>query len=132
LPNNAAELNLSPQRKRELVFQALLHQFEALAGTRPVLMIFEDAHWVDPSSRELLDLTLERARRLPVLLIATFRPEFQQGWASQPHVVLLALNRLGPTRAPWFASLPGTRFWAAKSLKKSSRGPMACRCSSRS
>jgi class 3 adenylate cyclase/predicted ATPase len=94
LPSNAAEHNLSPQRKRELVFEALLHQFEALAAIRPVLMVFEDAHWVDPSSRELLDLTFERVRRLPVLLIVTFRPEFQQGWAGQPHVGLLALNRL--------------------------------------
>jgi len=94
LPNNAAELNLSPQRKREMVFEALLHQFEALAGSRPVLMVFEDAHWVDPSSRELLALTLERARRLPVLLIVAFRLEFQQSWAGQPHVAFLALNRL--------------------------------------
>jgi class 3 adenylate cyclase len=95
LPNSVAELNLSPQRKREMVFEALLHQLEALARTRPILFVFEDAHWVDPSSRELLDLTLERARRLPVLLIVTFRPEFQQGWGGQPHVTILALNRLG-------------------------------------
>jgi class 3 adenylate cyclase len=95
LPNSVAELNLSPQRKREMVFEALLHQLEALARTRPILFVLEDAHWVDPSSRELLDLTLERARRLPVLLIVTFRPEFQQGWGGQPHVTILALNRLG-------------------------------------
>jgi predicted ATPase len=95
LPSSVAELNLSPQRKREMVFEALLHQLEALARTRPILFVFEDAHWVDPSSRELLDLTLERARRLPVLLIVTFRPEFQQGWGGQPHVTILALNRLG-------------------------------------
>jgi predicted ATPase len=83
LPSTAAELNLSPQRKRELVFQALLHQFEALAERRSVLMVFEDAHWVDPSTRELLDLTLEPARRLPVLLIVTFRPEFQAKGSAQ-------------------------------------------------
>jgi class 3 adenylate cyclase/predicted ATPase len=94
LPNTAAELNLSPQRKREMVFEALLHQLEAATRRRPVLLVFEDAHWVDPSSRELLDLTLERVRRLPVLPIVTFRPEFQQGWADQPHVTVLALNRL--------------------------------------
>jgi class 3 adenylate cyclase/predicted ATPase len=94
LPNTAAALNFSPQRKREMVFEALLYQLEAMTRRRPVLMVFEDAHWVDPSSRELLDLTLERARRLPVLLIVTFRTEFQQDWAGQPHVTLLALNRL--------------------------------------
>ena len=108
LPSVAAELNLSPQRKRELVFQALLHQFEALTESRPVLTVFEDAHWVDPSARELLDLTLERARRLPVLLIVTFRPEFQQDWAGEPHVDLLALNRLaGPDVSALVRELAG-------------------------
>jgi len=95
LPNSAAELNLSPQRKREKLFQALLHQLEAVARSRPVLMVFEDAHWIDPTSRELLDLTVDRTPRLPVLLIVTFRPEFQQAWGGQPHVTMLALNRLG-------------------------------------
>jgi predicted ATPase len=95
LPNSAADLNLSPQGKREMLFEALLHQLEAFARMRPVLMVFEDAHWVDPTSRELLDLTLDRARRLSVLLIITFRPEFRQGWGGQPHVTMLALSRLG-------------------------------------
>jgi predicted ATPase/class 3 adenylate cyclase len=95
LPNFVADLNLSPQRKREKLFEALLHQLEALALSRPVLMIFEDAHWIDPTSRELLDLTLDRASQLPVLLVVTFRSEFQHGWSGQPHVTVIALNRLG-------------------------------------
>jgi class 3 adenylate cyclase len=95
LPNTAADLNLSPQRKREMLFEALLSLLEALAGSRPVLMVFEDAHWVDPTSRELLDLTLNRVSRLPVLVVVTFRPEFQPAWSGQPHVTTLALNRLG-------------------------------------
>src|SRR6516225_604286 len=95
LPNSAAGLNLSPQRKREMLFEALLHQLEARAQGRPLLMVFEDAHWIDPTTRELLDLTIDRIRRLPVLLIVTFRPEFQQAWGGQPHVTMLALNRLG-------------------------------------
>src|SRR5260221_4635362 len=57
-------------------------------------MVFEDAHWIDPTSLELLDLTVERVRSLPVLLIVTFRPEFQPPWAGQPRVTMLALNRL--------------------------------------
>jgi len=77
------------------VFEALLRQFEALALGRPVVMLFEDAHWVDPSSLELLDLALDRVARLPLLLMVTFRPELQQSWSGQPHVTLLALNRLG-------------------------------------
>jgi class 3 adenylate cyclase len=95
LPSSAADLNLSPQRKREALFEALLHQLDALARGNPVLMIFEDAHWVDPTSRELLDLTLDRASRMPALVVVTFRPEFQHAWSGQPHVTTLALNRLG-------------------------------------
>jgi class 3 adenylate cyclase len=95
LPNTAADLNLSPQRKRAMRFEALLHQLEALAQNRPVLMVFEDAHWIDPTSREWLDPTLERVRRAAVLLVVTFRPEFQHAWSGQQHVTTLILNRLG-------------------------------------
>jgi predicted ATPase len=56
--------------------------------------VFEDAHWIDPTSCELLDLIVERVRSLPVLLIVTFRPDFQPPWAGQPQVSMLALNRL--------------------------------------
>jgi predicted ATPase len=58
-------------------------------------MVFEDAHWIDPTSRELLDLTVERMRHLLVLLAITFRPEFQPPWGGRSHVTTLALNRLG-------------------------------------
>jgi predicted ATPase len=57
-------------------------------------MVVEDLHWIDPSSRELLDLTVERAASLPVLLILTFRPEFQPPWSGLPQVTALTLNRL--------------------------------------
>jgi tetratricopeptide (TPR) repeat protein len=86
--------DLSPQRKKERTLAALIRQLEGLACRQPVLMIFEDAHWIDPTSRELLDLTVERVRGLPVLLIMTFRPEFQPPWTGQPQVTTLALNRL--------------------------------------
>src|SRR5271165_733898 len=95
LPSSAADLNLSPQRKREKLFEAVLNQLEAEAQHRPVLMVFEDAHWIDPTSREILDLTVDRVRRLPVLLAITFRPEFQPPWGGRSHVASLALNRLG-------------------------------------
>jgi class 3 adenylate cyclase/predicted ATPase len=95
LPNSAAEPNLSPQRKREKLLEALLSQLEAEARRRPVLMVFEDAHWIDPTSRELLDLTIDRVRHLPVLLVITFRPEFQPTWGGRSDVTSLVLNRLG-------------------------------------
>jgi len=94
LPNKAGDLHLSPQRKREALLEALLRQLESLARRQPVLAVFEDVHWIDPTSRELLDLMIERIRRMSVLLLVTFRPEFPAGWVGQPHVSLLALNRL--------------------------------------
>jgi predicted ATPase len=86
--------NLSPQRKKERTLEALIRQLDSLARQQPVLMVFEDAHWIDPTSRELLDLTVEHVRSLPVLLIVTFRPEFQPPWTGQPQVSVLTLNRL--------------------------------------
>ena len=68
LPSSAADLNLSEWRKREKLLEALLNQLEAEARHRPVLMVFEDAQWIDPTSRELLDLSVDRVRHLPVLL----------------------------------------------------------------
>jgi predicted ATPase len=85
---------LSPQRKKERTLEALVRRLKSLADRRPVVVIFEDAHWIDPTSRELLDLTIERMRNLPVLLIITFRPEFQPPWIGEPHVSMLVLNRL--------------------------------------
>src|SRR5258707_2571054 len=97
LPSSAADLNLSPQRKREKLFEAMLGQLEAEARHRPVLMVFEDAHWIDPTSRELLDLTVDRVRRLPGLLVVTFRPEFQPPWGGRSHVTSFALKWVGET-----------------------------------
>jgi class 3 adenylate cyclase len=88
-------LNLSARQKKQQTIEALVRQLEVLVRQRPVLMIFEDAHWIDPSSRELLDTTIERAARLPVLLVITFRPEFHPPWTGQAHVTALNLSRLG-------------------------------------
>ena len=74
--------NLSPQRKKVLTLEALIRQLEGVARQQPLLMVFEDAHWIDPTSHELLDLIVERVRSLPVLLTLTFRPEFQPPWTG--------------------------------------------------
>jgi class 3 adenylate cyclase/predicted ATPase len=87
--------NLSPQRKKERTLGALIRQLEGLARQQPVVMVFEDVHWIDPTSRELLDLTVERVRSLALLLVVTSRPDFQPSWIGQPQVSMLALNRLG-------------------------------------
>jgi hypothetical protein len=93
LPSSTADLNLSPQRKREALFNAFLSQLEAESRQRTVLMVLEDAHWIDPTSRELLDLIVECVRQLPVLLAITFRPEFQSSWGGRSH------NKLSPQSA---------------------------------
>jgi class 3 adenylate cyclase/predicted ATPase len=85
---------ISPQQKKERTLDALVRQLEGLAGQQPILVIFEDAHWIDPTSRELLDLVVKQVSSLPVLLIVTFRPEFQPPWTGQPRVTILGLNRL--------------------------------------
>jgi predicted ATPase/class 3 adenylate cyclase len=102
--------NLSPQRKKERTLQALLRQLEGLARQAPVIMVLEDAHWIDPTSRELLDHTVERVRTLPVLLIVTFRPQFQPSWTGQPQVTTLALNRMDRRdRAALVAQVAGSK-----------------------
>jgi class 3 adenylate cyclase/predicted ATPase len=90
----AVTLDLTPQRRKEKLFGALLRQLEGLSRQQPVLMIFDDLHWIDPSSRELLDRLIERIADWPVLLLAMFRPEFQPPWTGQPQVTLLTLARL--------------------------------------
>jgi predicted ATPase/class 3 adenylate cyclase len=86
--------DFTPERKKEKTFEALMRQFASLARQRPVLMIFEDLQWVDPTSRELLDMIIERMERWAMLLTATFRPEFQPLWTGRPRVTLLSLSRL--------------------------------------
>ena len=80
--------------KRRLALAALIKQLEALAASGPVLMLFEDVHWADPTTLELLTLTVERLQSLPILLLITFRPDFQPSWTGQSHVTMVTLNRL--------------------------------------
>src|SRR5215468_3966254 len=85
---------LSPTQHRRRTLAALLDQFEGLARQQPILLLFEDLHWADATSLELLDLTVERVRQLPVLALFTFRPEFEPPWVGLPNVSTLALGRL--------------------------------------
>ncbi|WGS22946.1 MULTISPECIES: adenylate/guanylate cyclase domain-containing protein [unclassified Bradyrhizobium] len=85
---------LSPQKRKEMTLAAFLAQLGALAARQPVLIIFEDAHWADPTSLELLTVTLEKVPRLPVLLLITARPEFTPPWPGHAHVTTVSLTRL--------------------------------------
>ena len=89
----------NPAQQRRRTFAALLDQFESLARQKPVLFVFEDVHWADATSLELLDLTIERVRHLPVLALFTLRPDFEPPWAGLPNVATLALGRLDRNNA---------------------------------
>jgi class 3 adenylate cyclase/predicted ATPase len=96
LPNDARYpvLDISSEQRRQRTLEALGSQMEALSRSKPVLMIFEDAHWADPTSLEALSRVVDRLRKLRVLLIVTFRPEFDPPWIGRPYVTALTLNRL--------------------------------------
>ena len=96
LPNDGRypALELEPQQRRQKTLEALTAQVDALSRQSPVLMIFEDAHWTDPTSLETFGRIVDRVRSLPVLLIVTFRPEFEPPWIGRPYVTALTINRL--------------------------------------
>ena len=97
IPNDGRypTLELTPQQRRQKTLEALTTQMEAFSRSKPVLMIFEDVHWIDPTSLEMLGRTVDRIRNLRVLLIVTFRPDFDPPWLGRPHVTALTINRLG-------------------------------------
>jgi class 3 adenylate cyclase/predicted ATPase len=101
LPNDGRypALDLNPEQRRQRTLEALMSQLAALERQNPVLMIFEDAHWVDPTSLEVLGRAVVRITNLRVLLIVTFRPEFNPPWVGQSHVTSLTLSRLGAREA---------------------------------
>jgi class 3 adenylate cyclase/predicted ATPase len=92
-------LNLTPQKRKEKTLDAQLAQVEGLAARQPVLMVFEDVQWSDPTTRESLDLLIDRVPTLRVLAVITFRPGFTPPWVGRPHVTLLSLSRLPPRQS---------------------------------
>jgi class 3 adenylate cyclase/predicted ATPase len=86
---------LTPEMQKRRTLQALVDQLAGLAAQQPVLAAYEDVHWIDPSTLEFLGLVIERIRELPVLVLVTFRPEFQPPWTNLAHVITLPMSRLG-------------------------------------
>jgi hypothetical protein len=89
-----------PEMQKRRTLQALVDQLAGLAGHQPVLALYEDVHWIDPSTLELLSLVIERILRLPVLALITFRPEFQPPWTGQAHVTPLVARVTGDKPLP--------------------------------
>jgi len=90
---------LTPQRRRQKTLEALTAQMETLSRQQPVLMIFEDAQWADPTSLEAFGRAVDRIRTLKVLLLVTFRPEFDAPWVGRPYVTARIINRLAEQEA---------------------------------
>jgi class 3 adenylate cyclase len=88
------QLELTPQRRKEKTLNVLQEQLASLSRRGPVLLIWEDIHWIDPTSLELLDRVVEQIQRLPILAVVTFRPEFRATWTDLPHTTVVMLNRL--------------------------------------
>jgi AAA ATPase domain/Adenylate and Guanylate cyclase catalytic domain len=88
-------LALTPEIQKRRTLQALVDQLAGLAAQQPVLALYEDVHWIDPSTLELLGMVIERIQRLPVLVLITFRPEFQPPWTGQANITTLTMSRLG-------------------------------------
>jgi predicted ATPase/class 3 adenylate cyclase len=87
---------LTPQQRRARTLAVLVGQLLGLARRRgPVLMVLEDAHWIDPTTLELLGQTLDRIAGARVLMLLTTRPDGQPALGGHPHVTRLTLNRLG-------------------------------------
>ena len=98
LPNDGRypALDLAPHQRRQRTLAALARRIEGIARETPVLMVYEDAHWADPSSLEAIGLLVDKIEALRLLLFVTFRPEFVPPWAGRPHVTALTINRLAP------------------------------------
>ncbi len=88
---------MTPQKHKDETLRSLVDLTEAAARKHPTVMVFEDAHWADPTSLEVLDLLIDRVRTTPLLLVLTHRPEFQPRWSAHGHVTVLNLSKL--TRA---------------------------------
>jgi class 3 adenylate cyclase/tetratricopeptide (TPR) repeat protein len=96
-------INYSPRRKKEKTFDALVRLFANYCRHRPLLLLFEDIHWADPSSLELLDKIIQLLPGLPILLVLSFRPELRASWLDNPVATLITPQRLAPREAEQLA-----------------------------
>jgi predicted ATPase len=123
-------LDLTPQQRRQRTLEALIAQLETLARQSPVLMIFEDAHWIDPTSLEALGQVVDGVQTLRALLIVTFRPEFHPPWIGQPHATAMTINRLAQRDvSTMIDQVTGKSCCQRASARTSSSALMAFLCS---
>ncbi len=99
-------LPMTPQKHKDETLRTLVDISEAAARRQPSVMLFEDAHWADPTTLEVLDLLIDRMRNVPLLIVLTHRPEFLSRWSGQGHVVALNLSKLTRTQSAAMVSAP--------------------------
>jgi predicted ATPase len=134
LPNEGRypDLELAPEQRRQKTLEALTAQMETLSRQKPVLMIFEDAHWADPTSLEAFGQVVDRIRTLRVLLLVTFRPEFDAPWVRHSYVTSLIINRLAEHEARAIIDrIVGDSRLSASIRQDTSSVPTVSPCSSR-
>ena len=101
-------LQLTPEQRKERTLSALIEQVLGVAAHEPVLMVLEDAHWIDPTTRELIGQTIEQIAGHPVMLMVTHRPEFESEWSRHPNTTVLTVNRLSKGEGASFVrAVPG-------------------------
>jgi class 3 adenylate cyclase len=102
-------LTLTPEQQRRMMLRAFQQQLQGRADRQPVLFLVEDAHWIDPSTREIIEASLDPVARARVLMVVTARPEFGAPWREHSHMTLLTLTRLGQKQcAAMVAEMPGS------------------------
>ena len=112
-------LPMTPQKHKDETLRTLVDLTEAAARQQPSVMLFEDAHWADPTTLEVLDLLIDRVRTVPLLVVLTHRPEFQSRWSEQGHVGALNLSKLTRTQsAAMVSTLAGGKALPAALLEQ--------------
>ena len=110
---------MTPQKHKDETLRTLVDITEAAARRQPSVLLFEDAHWADPTTLEVLDLLIDRVRTVPLLVVLTHRPEFQSRWSQQGHVGALNLSKLTRTQsAAMVSALAGGKALPAALLEQ--------------
>ena len=110
---------MTPQKHKDETLRTLVDITEAAARQQPSVMLFEDAHWADPTTLEVLDLLIDRVKTVPLLVVLTHRPEFQSRWSEQGHVGALNLSKLTRTQsAAMVSALAGGKALPAALLEQ--------------
>jgi class 3 adenylate cyclase/tetratricopeptide (TPR) repeat protein len=111
--------NLAPQEKRQNLFAALSARIEQLSRRKPLFILCEDMHWVDPTTQELVDVLISTNHRRPILFVLTYRPQYRPPWTGQANVTSVSLNRLGlEDRAALIRSLSGNAALSPETIEE--------------